>query len=67
MNFPDPHLALEHRKRRLLSGHLVLTLARYLDAGAQVLFQSDVELLTLEAQKAFGQGCFDSRPWPQEL
>lgn len=45
MNFPDPHLALEHRKRRLVSGHLVLILARYLDPGAQVASRFTTHLL----------------------
>ena len=35
---------------------------------SQVLFQSDVELLAVEAETAFGHGgCFERRPWLQHF
>eukprot|EP00435_Cladocopium_sp_Y103_P018465 s3254_g4.t1 len=65
INFPDPHLVHpSHRPRRLLSGRLVQLLADTLGAGREVLFQSDVTLLTAEAEAAFCHGgCFKALPW----
>lgn len=65
INFPDPHLAQpSHRPRRLLNGRLVRLLAETLGDGCEVLFQSDVALLTAEAEAAFcHRGCFKVLPW----
>eukprot|EP00913_Durusdinium_trenchii_P025683 g24104.t1 len=68
MNFPDPHLdRVEHRERRLVSGKLVAWLAEHLEPKrGEVLFQSDVELLTAEAKAAFSfSQCFEVLAWEE--
>eukprot|EP00930_Biecheleria_cincta_P082989 TRINITY_DN72628_c0_g1_i1.p1 TRINITY_DN72628_c0_g1~~TRINITY_DN72628_c0_g1_i1.p1 ORF type:complete len:801 (-),score=139.84 TRINITY_DN72628_c0_g1_i1:358-2760(-) len=64
INFPDPHLQVTHRARRVVQGSLVALLADMLAKGREVLFQSDVPPLVKEVRDAFVVGgCFDIAPW----
>jgi tRNA (guanine-N7-)-methyltransferase len=49
LNFPDPWFKRRHHKRRVLTPDVVATLHRQLAPGGQLLFQSDVFELALEA------------------
>ena len=55
INFPDPWFKRRHHKRRLLSPELSRGLASRLRPGGEVLFQSDVWELALEAMEALEQ------------
>jgi tRNA (guanine-N7-)-methyltransferase len=49
INFPDPWFKRKHRKRRLVDEELVSTIARKLEPGGELFFQSDVWDLALDA------------------
>lgn len=49
INFPDPWFKARQHNRRWLTGQAVLGMVRTLEEGGQILFQSDVWALTLEA------------------
>jgi len=49
INFPDPWFKRKHRKRRLVDAELAATIARKLRPGGELLFQSDVWDLALDA------------------
>jgi tRNA (guanine-N7-)-methyltransferase len=49
LNFPDPWFKRRHHKRRVLTHEVVLTLHRQLAPDGELLFQSDVWDLALEA------------------
>jgi tRNA (guanine-N7-)-methyltransferase len=49
INFPDPWFKKKHRKRRLVDAELAGTIARKLRTGGELLFQSDVWDLALDA------------------
>jgi len=68
INFPDPHFQSGRWERRVTSGPLVATLARYMAIGKDVLFQSDVEELVDEARAGFlAGGAFELGEWSQWL
>lgn len=43
IQFPDPHFKARHAKRRVVTSELVLTLAKFMPAGATVFLQSDIQ------------------------
>lgn len=49
VNFPDPWFKNRHHKRRLMTPDLARTLARKVTLGGEVLFQSDIWELGIEA------------------
>lgn len=49
INFPDPWFKKKHRKRRLVDAELAATVTRKLRKGGELLFQSDVWDLALDA------------------
>jgi tRNA (guanine-N7-)-methyltransferase len=49
VNFPDPCFKLRQRKRRVMTAELAAQLARKLEPGGELLFQSDVWSLGIEA------------------
>lgn len=53
VNFPDPWFKSRHRKRRMVDDKLVRGIATVCRAGADVLFQSDVWSVALDAMDAF--------------
>lgn len=66
VNFPDPWFKRRHRKRRVLNPELTAAIARKLVPGGELLFQSDVFDLALEAMAQLEQtpGLVNARgPW----
>lgn len=49
VNFPDPWFKARHHKRRVMSAELALAIARKLEPGGEVMFQSDIWELGIEA------------------
>ena len=49
VNFPDPCFKLRQRKRRIMTPELAVTLARKLAPGGELLFQSDIWSLAIDA------------------
>lgn len=49
VNFPDPCFKLRQRKRRIMTRELAAVLARKLAPGGEILFQSDVWSLGIDA------------------
>ncbi len=49
INFPDPCFKLRHRKRRLMTAGLAAQLVRKLAPAGELLFQSDIWSLAIEA------------------
>jgi tRNA (guanine-N7-)-methyltransferase len=43
IQFPDPHFKASHAKRRVVTPHLLETLAQYMPPGALIVLQSDVQ------------------------
>jgi tRNA (guanine-N7-)-methyltransferase len=52
VNFPDPWFKERHRRRRLMNDELAAILARKLVPGGELLFQSDIWTLGIEALAA---------------
>jgi tRNA (guanine-N7-)-methyltransferase len=52
VNFPDPWFKVRHHKRRLMSPELAAVLARKLEPAGELLFQSDIWELGIEALAA---------------
>lgn len=53
INFPDPWFKRKHHDRRMVDGQLLGALAAVLRPGAEVMFQSDVWEVTLDALAVF--------------
>ena len=53
INFPDPWFKVRHRKRRLVTPELVEVLHRKLRPDGELLFQSDIFELALDAMATF--------------
>ncbi|MBZ0233115.1 MAG: hypothetical protein K8M05_12360 [Deltaproteobacteria bacterium] len=53
INFPDPWFKRRHEKRRMVDDALVVGIAEIAKAGAEVLVQSDVWDVALDAMEAF--------------
>jgi tRNA (guanine-N7-)-methyltransferase len=49
VNFPDPWFKQRHAKRRLMTAELAHVIARKLEPGGELLFQSDIWTLGIEA------------------
>jgi tRNA (guanine-N7-)-methyltransferase len=49
VNFPDPWFKRRHRKRRLMDGELARSIFRLLTPGGELLFQTDVWDIALDA------------------
>ena len=49
VNFPDPCFKLRQRKRRIMTSELVAVLTRKLAPGGELLFQSDIWSLGIDA------------------
>jgi tRNA (guanine-N7-)-methyltransferase len=49
VNFPDPWFKARHHKRRLMTPELARVLARKLEPGGELLFQSDIWDLGIDA------------------
>jgi tRNA (guanine-N7-)-methyltransferase len=66
VNFPDPWFKRRHHKRRVLTPELIASIARKLAPGGELLFQSDVFDLALEAMAQLEEtpGLANARgPW----
>ncbi len=55
IQFPDPWFKKRHYKRRMVQPEMVDELAQYLDAGSEVLIQSDVQAVAVEIRDRFQQ------------
>lgn len=55
INFPDPWFKRRHANRRMVDGGLVAAIGVVARSGAEVLIQSDVWEVALEAMEAFEQ------------
>src|SRR5262249_19883282 len=53
LNFPDPWFKRRHRKRRMIDDVLVEALASILQPGGEVMVQSDVWAIALDALEVF--------------
>ena len=53
IQFPDPHFKNQHIKRRVVTGGLVETLAKYMPPEADVILQSDVKLVLDDMRQQF--------------
>jgi tRNA (guanine-N7-)-methyltransferase len=53
LNFPDPWFKNRHRKRRMIDAELVDAIAQVAEPGADILVQSDVWHVALEAMDLF--------------
>jgi tRNA (guanine-N7-)-methyltransferase len=66
LNFPDPWFKRRHHKRRVLTGEVVAAIERKLAPDGELLFQSDVFELALEAMATLEQSTLLSNargPW----
>jgi tRNA (guanine-N7-)-methyltransferase len=69
LNFPDPWFKKRHHKRRVLTADLATTLAQALVPDGEVVFQTDVFDLALDAMAVLeGEAAFGNvlRPWAFE-
>ncbi len=55
IQFPDPHFKARHAKRRVVTPELVLTLAKFMPAGAKILLQSDIQSVLDDMRFQFRQ------------
>lgn len=55
IQFPDPQFKKKHKKRRMVQPPLVAAIAQYLEPGARVFIQSDVEEVAVEMREAFAE------------
>ena len=68
VNFPDPWFKTRHHKRRLMTPDLATTLARKLVPGGDLLFQSDIWALGIDAMEVLERSSgFENQQEPWEF
>ena len=66
VNFPDPWFKTRHHKRRLMTPDLAKTLARKMSYGGELMFQSDIWELGIDALEVLErESAFENQlePW----